>query len=126
MKLYSILEDGVSEVFENNLDKKKVKPKIPRHIKKLHNSKSKISKKILKTRCLLKLVKLRYELEEIECELSENKEKWRKNNELKVIEEIKLNPAVFYRYAKSKAVVKSDIGPLKSGYSLVHEVNKMI
>ena len=58
-------------------------------------------------------------------EISKNKENWRKKNEMKVIDEIKVNPAVFYRYAKSKAVIKTDIGPLKDGDGLVHEVNKM-
>ena len=103
---------SVSECFENLLNKKNSrKQKVPKYVKKLYTKKSKISKKILKTKCKDKVKKLRMELEIIEGKLKVKKEEKIKKEESYVIEEIKSNPKAFFRYAKRKRVIKSNIGP---------------
>ena len=65
----------------------------------------------MKTKCELKLTSLRESMKDIEGKIFEIKDKWKSKVENKVLEEIKENPAVFYTYARSKAVIKSSVGP---------------
>ena len=58
-------------------------------------------------------MKLTNNLRNIEAEITENKENFIREKEIKVIGNIKNDPKEFYRYARSKSNVKSDIGPLK-------------
>ena len=65
-----------------------------------------------KTRSHQKISRLKVELQNVEEQLSNNKEMHIKKVESEAIEKIKANPKSFYRYAKSKSVVRSNIGPL--------------
>ena len=55
--------------------------------------------------------KLRIELEIIEGKLKVKKEEKIKKEESYVIDEIKSNPKAFFRYAKRKRVIKTNVGP---------------
>ena len=52
------------------------------------------------------------DLESVELELRGRKEASRRKEEESVIEQIKVNPKVFYSYARRKTVIRSKIGPL--------------
>ena len=52
------------------------------------------------------------DLETVELELRSKKEASRRKEEDEVIEQIKVNPMVFYSYARRKTVIRSKIGPL--------------
>ena len=52
------------------------------------------------------------DLEAVELELRNKKEASRRKEEDEVIEQIKVNPNVFYSYARRKTVIRSKIGPL--------------
>ena len=94
-KLYDILEESVIDVFDNNLDRVS-KWKILKHIQKLYSEKSKLSKKIMKTKCPKKMVILKNDLGSIEDKIASNKESWRKVNEDNVINEIKSSECLLY------------------------------
>ena len=95
--LNSQMEAAVGQVFENLLERKKFKRKrIPRDIRTLYKRKSSISKKIHKTKCKEKLGRLIVDLEIVEQELRGKKEASRRKEEDEVIEQIKVNPKVFY------------------------------
>lgn len=51
---------------------------------------------------------------EVEDVLKISYERFRYKKELEVISYLKDNPSVFYKYARKKAVVQSNIGPLKN------------
>ena len=111
--LNSLMEDAVSQVFENLLDRKKTKRKrIPKDIRSLYKKKSSLSKKIFKTKCKEKLGRLIVDLETVELELRSKKEASRRKEEDEVIEQIKVNPKVFYSYARRKTGIRTKIGPL--------------
>ena len=59
-----------------------------------------------------KYSRLKSELQNVEEQLSMNKEKHIMKIETEAIENIKSNPKYFYRYAKAKSVIRSNIGPL--------------
>ena len=52
------------------------------------------------------------DLEIVEQELRSKKEASRRKEEDEVIEQIKVNPKVFYSYARRKTVIRAKIGPL--------------
>ena len=56
---------------------------------------------------------MRNEIESIDKKLIENKEKYRFENEKKIIHKIKEDPSTFYRFARKKSKAKSEIGPLR-------------
>ena len=86
----------------------------------------KVSKKILKTRCEKKVVKLMEELEVIERKISDSKDKRRRKEEDRVIDEIGVKPKAFYRYGKKKSVIRSSVGPFLVDGKLVREENKWL
>ena len=62
----------------------------------------------------------------IEAQISENKEKYRLKVESKVINSIKEDPSVFYRYARQKSKTRCDIGPLmKSDKTITSDDGEM-
>ena len=58
------------------------------------------------------IYKARVRLREIETNLRDSLEEEIKRKEDKILPKIKEDPKLFYSYAKSKAVIKEDIGPL--------------
>ena len=64
--------------------------------KKLFKKKIKISKQIMRTKCMKKIVVLKSEYEILENKIKVSKENKRLKEEEYVIEEIKSNPKVFY------------------------------
>ena len=85
----------------------------PHKVKILLCRKKKISNKILKTKSINKLNKLKDEFNEIENTLKECYERQRYRKECEVISNLKDNPRIFYKLARTKSVVQSDVGPLK-------------
>ena len=99
--LFKTIEFAVKESFDNLIERKENKKRrIPKQVKKWFSQRKKLSKMIIKTKCKKKIVKLMEELDLIERKIYESKEKRRKIEEDKVIEEIKLNPKAFYKFAK--------------------------
>jgi hypothetical protein len=70
---------------------------------------------INKTKCPLKLVKLRAEFIVLEGKISSRHEFRRAKKEKEVIDLIKKEPAVFYKYAKSFSRESGIVGPLVEG-----------
>ena len=77
------------------------------------NKKKKISNKILRTECIVKLNKLKDEFNEMEETLKESYERQKYKKECEVISNLKDNPKAFYKFARTKSIVQSDVGPLK-------------
>ena len=75
--LLNKIEEAKKDVFENKAANKKMKHKIPKAIKKLYRTKSKVSKRIKRTRCRKKMVKLIEQLKEIDEKINKNKEEER-------------------------------------------------
>ena len=82
-------------------------------MRNLWEKKSKISKKIHKTKCEWKMIGLREEYLRLEDSLCKSYERFRYRKEMEVISQISDNPGKFYNYARSKGVVKSSVGPIK-------------
>ena len=117
-----MVENAVADSFDNLIEKKECSRKTPKFIKKLFAKKQKFSNKILKTKSGRKVAELKGQIEGIEKEIMNSKEKVRKKEEDKAIAEIKINPKSFYRFAKKKSVVRSKIGPfLIDGVSVREE-----
>ena len=105
--------------------KQERKRRIPKYVKKWFSQRKKISNMIMKTKCNKRIVKLMEELDLIERKIYESKEKRRKLEEDKVIDDIKVNPKAFYKFAKKKSVIKSNIGPFLVNGKLVREEVEM-
>ena len=119
--LYEKIESSVKGNFQKMETKMaNQKRKIPKLMRTLYRRKSKISRNLLRTKCKDKLIKLRVNLKKIETEIKVKQENWRMSNESKAIEEIKINPGAFYRYARKKAVIKHKIGPLRAKDGLLY------
>ena len=86
---------------------------IPHRVQKLITMKIKRSKCIKKTKCCVRISSLRKEYMELEDTLKESYERFRYKKELEIIGNLKENPSIFYMYAHRKAVVQSNVGPLK-------------
>ena len=71
------------------------------------------------------MTKLINEIEIIEKKIKDSYEEKRMKEEEKVIDEIKTNPKVFYRYAKKKRVIKSSVGPFLIDGKIVREEKAM-
>ena len=70
---YSIIEDAVSNSFDNLIEKKSErKNHVPKHVKKWFSKKKKISDKIMRTKSKNKLAKLMEEIEIIEIKIKES------------------------------------------------------
>jgi hypothetical protein len=75
-------------------------------------AKGKLSSRILRTKCPVKLVSLMFELEETEREISASLYKHRVRIEREKVAQIKSNPNVFYKYARKYSKTAESIGPL--------------
>ena len=69
------IEEAIKDSFEDLLERKKVRKRIPKFIKKLFKKKTKISKRIFRTKYKIKMVKLKDELETIKKKLKRIKKK---------------------------------------------------
>ena len=106
------MECSIDYVFQNS-EKKEYKQKVPKNVKNKFGKKKKLSQKILNCRSKSKISKLRTEFCQLEDELKMSYGEFRMEKELKVINSLDQDPGAFYRFAKSKSVIKSAIGPLK-------------
>ena len=86
------LEESVKVGFEPKERKEDRKgDRIPTNMRRLYSKKSKVSRRIMKTKCVVKLTQLRDKLRDIEDKILEIKNKWKNKVESKVIDEIKIN-----------------------------------
>ena len=114
--LYSKIEEAVENVFSSNHDlksQKKTNMNTHRNVKLLLCKKKKMSKKILKTKSVNKITILKNEIEIMEETLKSSYEEYRNEIETKVINQLSTDSGAFYRFARSKSVIKPMIGPLK-------------
>ena len=112
--LNSIMEEAVKGVFETKESKRPGKRIIPPNVRKLNTRKLKLSKSLKKTGCPVRISALRKEYMEVEDTLKISYERFRYKKELEVISNLKENPSVFYKFARKKAVVQSNVGPLRN------------
>ena len=110
--LYNLMEAAVEATFKSKTGSCP-KRRLPNVVRKLWERKSKVSKKILKTKCPRKMIGLREEFLRLEDSLSESYERFRYRREVEIIGQLSENPSKFYNYARSKSVVQSSIGPIK-------------
>ena len=80
----------------------------------------------MRTKCVKKIVVLKKEYEILEQRIKTSKESKRLKEEQYVIEEIKKDPKVFYRYARKKSVIRSKIGPFLIDKKTVREEKEMV
>ena len=66
---------------------------------------------MLRTKCVDKLNYLKSESNEIESAINESYERQRYKKEMEVISYLKSNPKIFYKFARTKSLVQSDVGP---------------
>ena len=112
--LNDIMEEAVSRVFETKDRRRPEKRIIPPSVRKLQTRKLKLSKSIQKTRCPVRIQDLRKEYMEVEDKLKISYERFRYKKELEVIGNLKDNPSAFYKFARTKAIVQSSVGPLRT------------
>ena len=86
--------------------------------------KASISKSLKKTRCPIKMEKLRIELISVETPISESLSSKIKMDETKALENIKTNSRRFYDFAKRKAKTNNGIGPLRNSCDKIVNDNK--
>ena len=97
--MINYLNNKITKAVEEAFELKRVKipgNKIPAKIRKLMRRKKTISNQLLKSRCPIKINKLRTELVNIEKILEENYEEVIKHKEEKILPSIKEDPALFY------------------------------
>ena len=75
----TIVENAVSESFDNLVEKKSEKKRIPKHIKKLFAKKTILSRKLMKSKSGRKVSDLKDQIEVIENEIKVSMEKVRRN-----------------------------------------------
>ena len=85
--------------------------KIPKPIRKLMRSKSKLSKAILKVKSCKKYLKLKDDLEDIELKLKESYTARRLEKERVAMSKMRNDSIAFFSYAKKFSRTQSDVGP---------------
>ena len=107
---------------ENNFSKKgdiktkksfKNNNKIPKGVRNLFRQKMKLSKKALEADNPKIILNAQSEIAEIDNKLKASYAKWNLAKEQKVVENLKIDPKSFYKYANSKSNVRTGIGPLE-------------
>jgi hypothetical protein len=86
---------------------------IPLKMRKLMVKRTKLSRRLLRTRSAESVVMIRQELEVLEIQIAESHSSKRRKDEAKVTAVLKENPAEFYKYAARFSKTTSKIGPLK-------------
>jgi ribonuclease P/MRP protein subunit RPP40 len=84
-------------------------------MRKLMVTRSKLSRRLLKTKSVDSVLSIKKELEDIESLIIESHTVKRKKDEAKVTAVLKDDPAAFYKYAARFSKSSSKIGPLKLG-----------
>ena len=95
---------------EENIPAFKSNKKIPKPIRELMRSKTKLSKAILKVKSLQKYLKMKESLELIEIKLRDSYTSRRLKKEKDAISKMKSDPKAFYSYAKKFSRTQSDVG----------------
>ena len=80
----------------------------------------------MKTKSVEKLTDLRTQLSDIEQKIIEIYEKYRQKTEGEIIECLDTEPGIFYRYARSKSLVKHEVGGLKDKHGIIKTSDKEI
>jgi hypothetical protein len=106
------LEASVAMVFPTRKGKQSGNC-IPLRMRKLMTTRSKLSKRLMRTRSLESVLEIRKELESIEILITDSHSAKRKKEEAKVTAVLQENPAAFYKYAAKFSKTTSKIGPLK-------------
>ena len=122
-KFINLLEENASLVFKkkkrfqaedeagNNQASFKSNNKIPKPVRRLMRSKTKLSKAILKVKSCQKYLKMRESLEAIEIKLKDSYTSRRLEKEKIAISKMKRDPKTFFSYAKKFSRIHSDVGP---------------
>ena len=92
---------------------------IPRDRRKLMKKRKKLRSKLVQTQNLAQLISVEQQLAQIETDLINSHERESAFLEECAVEKIRENPKVFYKYARSKSLVKTPVGPLKHKDSTV-------
>ena len=87
--------------------------KIPKGVRNLFRQKMKLSKKVLEADNPKIILNAQSEIAEIDNKLKASYAKWNLAKEQKVVENLKIDPKSFYKYANSKSNVRTGIGPLE-------------
>ena len=106
----SMMDECVALIFKDKQSTRKGN-KIPKEARKLMEKKSKLSKRILKTRCAIALKKMIGEVTEIEAKLAEMYSLKRNKEENAALKKIRTNPKYFYSYARKFQRSANSIGP---------------
>ena len=75
--------------------------------------KSRLSNKIMRSKCPIAIDKDRKKLKQVEIDLKISLQKMMRSKEEKILPSMKNDPALFYSYARSFSSSKTDIGPLQ-------------
>ena len=86
--------------------------KINKYASRLMRKKSKLSNRLLRSKCPIAIDKIRKDLTQVERDLKSSLDRMLKSKEEQILPSIKKDPAVFYSYARSFSSTKTDIGPL--------------
>ena len=87
--------------------------KIPKDVRNWFRQKGKLSKKVLNAKNPKTIEHARSEIGKIDNKLRDSYAKWNLTRENKVVENLKVDPKSFYKFANSKSNVKTGIGPLE-------------
>ena len=127
---YDIFMSKTLEVCQRYVPKRHVVSRkhkvIPRDRKRLMNQRAKLRSKMLNCRSNHNKVLMQTKMDRLEEKLKISHDRERQRNELRAVSAIKKNPKYFFKFAKSKSTVKTQIGPLerKDG-TLAHHPSQM-
>ena len=126
-EIYHQLLAVIEEVCLEKIPKKQEWKKrgIPRDRKLLMRKRSKLNKKLNQMPTELQKSQIVSELHVIDNKIVASHRAELTNNEREAVEKIKNDRKFFYKYAKSKSIVKAPVGPLKIGDELITEPAKI-
>ena len=127
-QIYALFYEKILATCEKHVPKRKEnaanKRGIPRDRRILMRQRSRVTKKIRVARSDSTRDRLKRKVVELEEKLRESHREERRRDEERAVSVIKTNPKYFYKYARSKAVIKADVGPFKGEHEDISDPHR--